>query len=615
MSTPTVPPTSGTISAAVVKPDGTLMAGVTFALTGPSGRQSARVGDSGKQAWPALPWGSYAVALSALTNWTVVGLLVQTVVLSADKPTATVTFNVVPKVAPPTATPTVPVTPVATPPVATPGPTPTAPLGGIVCGFGASAGVQATYALTAGDVARFSSIGLTPTLRGYTRVWTIGGVPDPQPDPRHVLDPVAFPVAYIDRNVVRDVEMVAVRCLTVGTTIVSLAITCTATGVTTHYAQTVNVVPDTRVPRYVGPGGNNAADGKTAATAWLTWAKARTVFAAAHAALVVLGDLPDAATSDTRLGVGHLLTAVRKPDGTRPTLRVSGCPAFSGWDNETSGAVVRGLCVTADPTTVKPDMVNGVAVKTAVGTKFIVSRGDGVTLDDCEFGTLQYGALVESGDGFALLGCVQPDPLSIQAQALMHLSAGTLVMADNALTGSQREDTERFESGRQSVASYRNLVAERGGINGKAEFTARVGNRVCSWADTFDGGTNNAQVGTSTTAGPGSVANVTADVLFSEPLLFNSSFNCTANTVGISILKPHVDSPAGVPHVTVTPPGVSDFVVEGGTTNTGPFKLKVAAPMVGLVTDALVTGADGKVVRAAQAVAAAVAFPVVAPAH
>ncbi len=412
------------------------------------------------------------------------------------------------------------------------------------------------------------------------RLWDFGDTPDPRPDPKHLLDPDAYPNSTVDADRCADAECPCHVYRAPGTYTVTLTIARPG-GATDTYTTSVAVDPDRRKQVYFGPGGDDANAGTTAAAPLASAARFMAAAGQPDTHVRLLPGTPDLAlTGCVRMRRNTVVEGFASADGRRPALVTGNVAAFDGYGGQTDGFLLLGVRVTS-PTTPKTknhvDYLMG-----ANGSKAISVRGDNVVMLDCELGYLGFGMRVEDGDGAAMLDCVQQDPLGVAKAAFSQFSGrGRACLRGCRLTGSTDESNVRTDGdGGAGFTVVDNLLLDtHPEVVGKAVLTLRNARRAVVANNAFGG----AQVGTSTTNG--SKGTVVADVLIRGNLFRHSDLDVNPRGVGESILGNDIDSQ---PQVTLTASGgtLRDFVILGNTTPAPPWRVKVKGTVPGLVTDA-----------------------------
>ena len=423
-------------------------------------------------------------------------------------------------------------------------------------------------------------LGRTRTDR---RTWDFGDTPDPRPDPKHLLDPAAYPNPTIDADRCADAECPCHVYRAPGTYTVTLNI-ARGDGTTDVYAASVAVDPDRRRQVYFGPGGDDANAGTTPDAPLASAARFMALAGQPDTHVHLLPGTPDLVLPGcVRMRRNTVVEGWASADGRRPALVTGGNSAFDGWPGQTDGFLMIGVRVTS-PT--GPKTKNGVDyLMGANGSKAMSVRGDNVVMLDCELGYLGFGMRVEDGDGAAMLDCVQQDSLGVAKAAFSQFSGhGRACLRLCRLTGSTDESNVRTDGdGGAGFTVVDNLLLDsHPEVVGKAVLTLRNARRAVVAGNAFGG----AQVGTSTTNGSKTTGVV--DVLIHANLFRHSNLDVNPRGDGESILGNDIDS---APQVTLTASGgtLRDFVILGNTTPVGQWRVKVKGTVPGLVTDAPAT--------------------------
>ena len=338
----------------------------------------------------------------------------------------------------------------------------------MTCGTGATASTRPNGYTTnpAPTFGWFDTRPLTPTLSGYDRQWTIkcpAGYTYPlKPNPKHALDPVAYPssVQVDPTTCIRDAEALGFYFDTPGQYVVTCDITCVATGVVTTATQNVTVPPDGRARQYFSATGNDSNSG-TAAAPWLSAAKYAKVAAQPNTWTTLLGGYKlDVSTlpASIRMRTNFVVDGQPDANGNPATLVAGGQAIFDGWAGQTAGGVIRNLEATSVGT---PATANGVTYMHAPGSaELLFMRGENIGLFNVSAGCLTRLAEMNdtAPDGFAIWGCTESaDGLSISGQVLSVWGEGTsgkVSFAFNRLTGAVNEGVDRWDGTNSGNGTY-----------------------------------------------------------------------------------------------------------------------------------------------------------------
>ncbi len=515
----------------------------------------------------SLTAGTWQLHVVPPAGYAVVGDNPLTITTAAGLP-ATVNFAASVAVAP-TAVPVVPTT------------APAAPLGGIVCGCGSAAAATPVYHAGQAPCAAWFDARPLGSTRADRRTWNFGDTADPRPDPKHLLDPANYPTATVDGNTLSLAECACHIYRQPGTYTVTL-VDARPTGAVDRYAVTVVVDPDARRQVYFAAGGSDANAG-TAAAPWLSGAKFAAAAATSNTHVHVAAGTPDLAlTGCVRMPINTVVEFTPDATGTPANLVVGNLAAFDGWPGQTSGFLLIGARITA-PTT--PGGKNGYAYAVPPsGSKAVSVRGDNVVMLDCRLGYLAFGMRGEDGDGAAMIGCTQDDPLGISKAAFSQFSGtGRMFARLDNLTGSTDESITRTDGsggcGWTFVDNYARCTYPL--VVGKAVQTLRNANRAVIANNAFGG----SQVGLSSTDGEGTVLD--ADVLVTANLFRSANVNVNPRVDGVDVVGNDIDSR---PQVTLTSSAalgtLQNVNVVGNTTPGTLWQVKVTGTVPGLVADA-----------------------------
>jgi hypothetical protein len=477
-------------------------------------------------------------------------------------------------------------------------PPPISPLPGLSCGTGTPTTAPAVYALPPTGVAWLDVSRIAPT-RTTRRLWHTQAGYAAAPNPKYTADPVKYAASpTIDLNNCLSAQSIPVIYDVAGTYTATVDVTPVSqvgvpTGPAVTYGQTIVRPVDAR-PVYFFASNGNDADAGTQAAPMLSYAKLAALAVKGNVRCVIIAPYDFAWAGTVSVGSHTTIEGLPTAAGVLPVVDFGATPtcAFQPWTTATD-VLIRRLRFTsagtvANGVTTAPTGPNGGRAQA------LASYGNGVLIDQCEFGVLVRAVEQDLGDGCGVTRCVQLDPLSINGQVVSTWGGARLVVYGCTLTGGFGEAVVRIDGSGTEDAVDSSLVEQSNptatATSGKAavDVRASAGGGVAVVNDAIVG----AQESYTTGHGANSCGNVLSTGNVHRPVQGSPGTSITTIRGGVVGITVAGNDYAGAfttgtaaAWVESDASGMSDIVVGANITAAGvlPYYVYGAAPP-GLVT-------------------------------